>query len=304
MKNNLLKGTVLVILSTFAYGSIPVISKLSFEEGLNVSSILFFRFFIAALITWGYIFLRRMPYKTSKSHFFYLLVLGAAGFLGTSAFIYMAYTYISGSLATIILFTHPAMIASYEMLVLKEGKDIRKILALIASGIGMILVVWSNNIHINVVGVIFSLLSALCYSFYALGLSEKRTKVMHSVVVAGYVAFSCSLAYFIQGMMNHNIFLPSTSKGWIYILIQAIFCTVIPNIAFCKGVQLIGSSTSVIISTFEPAVACVTGFFILGEVLTFSMIIGGLLILSAIFILQIPEERLSVFYKRNSTKVE
>ncbi|QXM07205.1 DMT family transporter [Crassaminicella indica] len=290
MKNNWLKGTLLVILSTFAYGSIPVITKLSFEEGLNVSSILFFRFFIAAIITWGYIFSKNMHYKTSLSHFLYLLLLGAVGFLGTSFFICSAYTYISGSLATIILFTHPAMIAGYEMVVLKEEKDIRKLLALIVSGIGMVLVVWSDNIHINLIGVIFSLLSALCYSFYALGLSEKRTKAMNSVVVAGYVAFSCAAVYFIQGMLNNNIFLPSTSKGWMYIFIQALFCTVFPTIAFCKGVQLIGSSTSVIISTFEPVVACITGFFILGEVLTLPMMLGGVLILSAIFILQIPKE--------------
>jgi drug/metabolite transporter (DMT)-like permease len=305
LKNDLFKGTLLVILSTLAYGSVPVISKLSFREGLNVSSILFFRFLLAAMMIWSYIFLKKMNYKTSLAHFFYLVALGVAGFLGTTTFICVAYTYISGSLATIILFTHPAMIASYEMVALKQGKDIRKILSLIVSGIGMVLVVWSDNININLLGVIFSLLAALCYSFYALGLSEKRTKAMHSVVVAGYVSFSCFLAYSIQGMINHNIFLPSTSKGWIYILIQAIFCTVFPTIAFCKGVQLIGSSTSVIISTFEPVVACVAGFFILGEVLTFSMMIGGILILSAIFILQISEERLKrlFFIKERSPNI-
>ncbi|QEK11051.1 DMT family transporter [Crassaminicella thermophila] len=296
MKNNKLKGTLLIILSTFAYGIIPIISQLAFKEGLNVSSILFFRFFIATIITWSYIFFRKIYYKTTKAHFFYLVILGVFGFLGTSSFIYMAYTYISGSLATIILFTHPAMIACYEIFFLKKEKDIRKILALLFAFMGIIFVVGSKDIHLNMTGVVFSLFAAVCYSFYALGLAEKRTKKMNSIVISGYIAFSCCLTYFIQGIIRHNIFLPTTLSGWGYIIILAIFSTVFATIAFCKGVQLIGPSTSVIISTFEPVVACIAGFFVLGETLTIPIIIGGVLILSAIFILQMPEKISNIFY--------
>nr|WP_279233132.1 DMT family transporter [Marinisporobacter balticus] len=291
-----MKGSLLVILSTFAYGSIPMLFQLSFQEGLNVSSILFFRFFIATVIIWIYIFVRKVPYKTTTGHFLYLFVLGGIGFLGTAFFIGVAYTYISGSLATIILFTHPAMISSYEIFILKTGKDARKIFALILSTTGMGCVVWSEDMHINMMGIMLSLLAAICYSFYALGLDERKTKAMHSVAVSGYISFSCLVAYLIQGIIFHNIIIPTTTKSWGYIIFLAIFCTVFATIAFCKGVQIIGPSTSVIISTFEPAVACLTGFFVIGERLTTSIILGGILILSAIFMLQIPEKRIDKIF--------
>ncbi|WP_053955531.1 DMT family transporter [Inediibacterium massiliense] len=296
MKNHALKGSILVILSTFAFGAIPVISQLALHENLNIPTVLFFRFFIASCITWTYIFTKKLNYKIDLSHFFYLGILSIVGFLGTAYFIYVAYTYISGSLATIILFTHPAMISCYEFFVMKTSRDIRKILALICATIGMILVVWSPNIELNILGVIFSLLSAICYSFYALGLNEKRTRKLNSIVISGYVSFFCSISYFIVGLFKHTIFIPTTTNGWIYILILATFSTVFATITFCKGIQLIGPSTAVIISTFEPVVACVSGFFILDEVLTLPMIIGGVLILSAIFILQIPQKNIYKFF--------
>ncbi|WP_129600873.1 DMT family transporter [Anaerophilus nitritogenes] len=295
MKNYTWKGTFLVILSTFAFGAIPVISQLALGENLNISTVLFFRFFIASCITWTYIFTKKLSYKIDLSHFFYLGLLSILGFLGTAYFIYVAYTYISGSLATIILFTHPAMISCYEFFFMQTNRDIRKLLALICSTLGMILVVWNPHVSLNIFGVVFSLLGAICYSFYALGLNEKRTKKLNSIVISGYVSFFCSISYFIVGLFNHTIFIPSTINGWIYIFILATFSTVFATITFCKGVQLIGPSNAVIISTFEPVVACISGFFVLGEILTIPIIIGGLLILSAIFILQIPQKHIYHF---------
>ncbi|WZL72866.1 EamA family transporter [Clostridiaceae bacterium 35-E11] len=290
MKNTKLKGTFLIIVSTVAFGIMPTISQLAVKQGMNLSSILFYRFLIATIILWIYIFLRRIPYKTTKEHFLYLMLIGILGYAGTSWALYAAYGYISGSLATILLFTHPSMIAIYEMFVSKTGKDIPKILSLLTATVGMVFVVWDKNMQLNMSGVFLSLLAAICYSFYALGLGERRTKQMHSIVVTGYVLFFATFTYFIKLMIQKNVFLPNTTLGWFHIFALAIFCTVVATITFCKGVQLIGPSTAVIISTFEPVFACVAGFFIVGDKLTSSIITGGILIVSAIFILQIPNQ--------------
>lgn len=289
MKNDKLKGSFLIIVSTVAFGIMPTLSQLAVKQGMNLPSILFYRFLIATMILWIYIFLRKIPYRTTKDHFLYLMLMGAVGYAGTSWAIYSAYGYISGSLATILLFTHPAMIAVYEMFVRKKGRDIPKILSLLAATLGMVLVVWNKDMHLNMAGVFLSLLAALFYSFYALALGEKKTKEMHSIVVTGYVLFFASFIYFIKAIIQKDVFLPSNTLGWVYVFVLSIFCTVFSTITFCKGVQLIGPGTAVIISTFEPVVACMSGFFIVGDQLTVSIIIGGLLIVSAIFILQIPD---------------
>ncbi len=293
----------MILLSAISFGIMPMFSQLSLKEGMNISALLFWRFLIATIAIWLYIFLKNIPYMTSKRHLFYLIVLSAIGYMGTSATLYMAYTYISGSLATIIFFIHPAMITAYEIFILKKKEDIRKVLSLIVATLGLILVVGNINIHINLTGIILSLLSAVFYSFYVLGLEEKRTAATNSIVVTGYVLLFTSMIYFIECSIKQNISFPPTIKSWYYIIILSVISTVIATITFCKGIRLVGPSTGVIISTFEPVFACIIGFFIMGELLTLSMIIGGIFILSAILILQIPKTTIHQLLKFKKSRL-
>jgi drug/metabolite transporter (DMT)-like permease len=63
--------------------------------------------------------------------------------------------------------------------------------------------------------------------------------------------------------------------------------------AFFRGIKEIGASRAAIISTFEPAATAILAFLGLGEVLTIWQIAGGVIVLSGVLVLRMPQGRFS-----------
>jgi len=61
----------------------------------------------------------------------------------------------------------------------------------------------------------------------------------------------------------------------------AFISTVVALMAFLKGVKLIGPTNSAIFSALEPIVSLVLGVIILGESISFKIIIGSAIIILA-----------------------
>ena len=73
---------------------------------------------------------------------------------------------------------------------------------------------------------------------------------------------------------------------WPYFLYVVIVGTVIPFGLFFQGIKYIRATRASITSTLEPIVAGVVSYFLLGESLFFLQIVGGISVITAIFLLQ------------------
>ena len=299
MGNQKLKGMVLIILSAFAFGLMPTFSKLALKEGLNISSLLALRFIIASIVVWSYILIKKISFKTSFSHFFYLILISVGGYAATSISYFTALTYISSYVVVILLYLHPSLIVMYEIIFLKKKKNLKKILALIVSTLGIILIVWSDNISISLIGILLSLLSAFFYTFYILGLQEKRTKAMNPIVVTGYILLFSAISFLLKSLFTNTFYLSSSTNGILYVTAFSLVSTVFAIFAFCIGVRLIGASRAAIISTLEPVFATILGVILFKENVTFYSLIGGLLIIAAIIILEGRELELKYTKAKN-----
>ncbi len=286
MENQKLKGIVLIILSAFAFGLMPTFSKLALQEGLDISSLLALRFIIASVVVWGYILIKKISFKTSLSHFFYLILISVGGYAATSISYFTALSYISSYVVVILLYLHPSFIVMYEIIFLRKKKNSKKILALIVSTLGIILIVWSDNVSISVIGILLSFLSAFFYTFYILGLQEKRTKAMNPIVVTGYILLFSAISFLLKSLFTNTFYLSSSINGILYVVAFSLVSTVFAIFAFCIGVRLIGASRAAIISTLEPVFATILGVTLFEENLTLYSLIGGLLIIVAIIILE------------------
>jgi drug/metabolite transporter (DMT)-like permease len=71
----------------------------------------------------------------------------------------------------------------------------------------------------------------------------------------------------------------------------AIFSTLIPFGLYFKGIERIRSTRASITATWEPVVAGLTAYFVLGEMLYPLQIAGGLGVITAIVLLQISKEK-------------
>lgn len=292
MKNAKLIGTLAIIGATLCYGLVPALSFMAFDTGLVSETILFNKFLYAAIIMWAYIFIKKIPFKLSREQIVPMIVVVLA-YAGIAITLYLAFENISGSLATIIEFTFPAMVIAVEMIRGREPVRAVKIIAVILSMIGLCLVVWSPDMEVKMIGVIFALLCAVCYVFYTIGLAHPALNGVNSFVTAGYVMVTSAVINFVRcGFSDAPMFSHGTDQLF-FVLMLAIVNAFLAIMLFCLGVKLIGPTNASIINTAEPVCACVFGYFLVGDAITKFMVIGGFLVVLAVLLTNLPDRRSS-----------
>lgn len=292
MKNAKLIGTLAIIGATLCYGLVPALSFMAFDTGLVSETILFNKFLYAAIIMWAYIFIKKIPFKLSREQIVPMIVVVLA-YAGIAITLYLAFENISGSLATIIEFTFPAMVIAVEMIRGREPVRAVKIIAVILSMIGLCLVVWSPDMEVKMIGVIFALLCAVCYVFYTIGLAHPVLNGVNSFVTAGYVMVTSAVINFVRcGFSDAPMFSHGTDQLF-FVLMLAIVNAFLAIMLFCLGVKLIGPTNASIINTAEPVCACVFGYFLVGDAITKFMVIGGFLVVLAVLLTNLPDKRSS-----------
>lgn len=290
MKKNIkLIGSLCIVGTTICYGLVPSLSFMAFDTGVVSETLLFNKFLYAAILMWAYIFIKKIPYKLNKQTVGPMLTIVIA-YAGIATTLYLSFEYINGSLATIISFTFPAMVIAVEMIRGKEKVRLIKVLAVILSIIGLFLTVWSPNMEIKILGVVFALLCAVCYTIYTIELSNKALKDMNSLVTAGYVLAFSAIVNFVRCSVSGDPLFTKNVTQFGFMLLLAVVCAFAAILLFCLGVKLIGPSNASIINTFEPVCACIFGYFLVGDTITMGMIIGGILVVSAVLITNLPEK--------------
>ena len=290
MKNMKLAGTLAIIGATLCYGLVPSLSFMAFDTGLVSETILFNKFLYAAIIMWAYIFIKKIPFKLEREQIKPMIVVVLA-YAGIAITLYLAFENISGSLATIIEFTFPAMVIAVEMIRGREPVRALKIIAVVLSMIGLALVVWSPDMEIKMIGVIFALLCAVCYVFYTIGLAHQSLKGINSFVTAGYVMVTSAVINCLRCGFSDAPMFSQGGDQLFFVLMLAVVNAFLAIMLFCLGVKLIGPTNASIINTAEPVCACVFGYFLIGDVITSTMIIGGFLVVLAVLLTNLPDKK-------------
>ena len=258
--------------------------------GVETETLLFNKFLYAAVIMWAYLLVRRINFRFSKKAAI-AMVVTCAGYIGLSTSLYVSFDYISGSLATIISFTFPAMIVTIEMITGMEPVRITKILAVLLSFGGLVLIVWDPEMKANFLGILFAFGAAVGYVIYLFGLSAESVKKENSFAVAGYVMLSAAAVNFIRCFISGKpLFVTQPNQIGMMILLSLV-CVFMAIVFYAIGVRLIGPGNASLINTMEPVLACIFGHFLVGDVLTKIMILGSLLVVAAVLLTNLPDKQ-------------
>lgn len=285
-------GVILILISAIAYGLMPIFSSFAYKSGTEVSTLLFTRFFVTSILLWPYILLKKMKYKITKSHLLYLGFIGILGYSVASIAIYTAYKTISGSIATLILFSHPIFVVLIEKFIFRKKFSLKRFVSLFLIVIGLIIVLYTKNASINIMGIILSFISSISYAIYCVGLSEKRTQKLNGVIVTAYVSAFTLFTSFIQCIINNAPLLPKHNIGIINGILLAIISTIIASVTFFEGLSRIGASSATLISSVEPVIVIILSSWFLGEVLKYNVFVGGAIIIIAVILLEYKKKSL------------
>lgn len=279
-------GVLLVVISAFGYALMPALSAAAYGLKLNVSQVLFYRFSIAALCAWVYIALLKIPVKMSFKQLLYLSGIGFLGYTICSKVLFIGYQYVSGSIATMILFAHPLFVVLGESVLEKRIPSRFKWGAMAMTMVGLVVILYDPHANYSLYGLFMCFLSAVTYAIYCLGLTEKGVRNMHPMVVTAVVVTLSAVYNLVECIQFGGFGWEQAQSGWMIVVALAVFATVIPAVTFFSGLKIVGSGSATIISAVEPAFVYWIEVVVLGGPLLVKNIMGGIVIALGILLLQ------------------
>lgn len=282
---NKYKGIFYAILSSAAFGVMPTFSRIAYSHGSNPTTVLFFRFLIASIILFVYLFYKKISIKVSKYQFIILILTGLTGYTVTTQTLFIAYNSLGGGLATTLHFIYPSIVCILSFILFKDSLTFKKILSLIIAAFGVYALIAFESHTLDILGVTLALISGVTYAVNIIVLGLKSIKDIDYKVVTMYVCIGACLGMILIGIYSNSLsFDLNLTLAGCYLGISTI-STIASMILLMKAIALIGASSASILGTFEPIVSIVLGIILVNENLSFSLILGTTLILISTIIL-------------------
>ena len=291
-------GTLLCLGSGAAFGAMAIFGKLSYDEGANVATLLSVRFVLAAALFWVVVVATgaaRDLRGLARRDVAIALGLGGCGYALQASCYFTALERIDASLLSLLLYTFPAMVAVAAVLLGRERMNRRRVLALALALGGLALVLaGAGTGALDPLGAGLGLGAAVVYSTYILvsqGVAGRVRAQLLSAIVCTGAAVSLTVGTALIGQLRPG---DVTTAGWGWLACIAVVSTVVAIGLFFAGLRRVGPTSASILATVEPVVTVVLAFLVFGERLGVVQIVGGALVLSAVFALNARWRRVPV----------
>lgn len=221
-------------------------------------------------------------------------LLGVFGVAGSNYTYYMAIQVTSVGIAILMQYTAPAMVTIYVLLAKQEKVSKAKTIAVLLSLSGSMIMLgaFDPKMHITALGIFFGIASAVCFAFF--NVYNKVASKHYSIwtAVTWTLISGGSFWIILDLLVGPNMFgIGMIGIPEVGVLTAFSFSSiVIPYFFYFTGLKHLAPSTAIIVATLEPVVAIVSSFIVLGEALSPSQIAGGILIVSAVILLEVRKE--------------
>ncbi len=279
------KGYICAAVAACTYGTNPLLTLPMYGEGMNADSVLFYRYGFATVMLGIIMMALHKPFRLERRQ---LPVMTVAAILMalSSLLLFEAYNYMDVGIASTLLFVYPVMVAVINTVFYRERLSAVTICAIaLATGGIVLLYQGDGTTTLNVTGTILVLLAALSYSLYMVAVNRTSIRSLDSMTLTFY-SIGIGIVVFLAGMASHSGFTPVvTPLGWTCALSLAIFPTILSLVTMAVAIHHIGSTPTAILGALEPVTALVIGVCVFGERLSFSAIIGIILVVGSVTML-------------------
>ena len=297
--NHTAKGFVCGILAAMAYGTNPLFSLKLLQVGLDVETILFYRFSIAALVLGCFIFFSGKSLAVPRKAIFPLF-LGGIVFALSSQTLYQSFLYMDAGIACSILFVYPILVAVIMAVFFHERASwlTYACIAVALSGIGL-LYQGDGHVTLSTTGLLLVILSSLCYAVYIVGVDHSVLRSVPSGRMTFWVLVSGTFLFFVcTGFGTQLKPLQLSAECLTNVLGVAMVPTVIPILFINVAIKSIGPTFSAIIGALEPVTALMIGVCVFDEQLTVRIVTGAVLIFAAVITI-VSKPLLGKYFAKN-----
>jgi drug/metabolite transporter (DMT)-like permease len=285
---SVVRATTLVLFSACCFGSIATLVTLATNAGTRLTDILAWRFLLAAMllvaVSGGFSALRAHGRRALPLMAFAGGGQAAIGLLGLSAL-----KYIPAATMIFLFYSYPAWVTMISALQGKDPLTGRRLLALTLSLAGIALMVGMPGAGgISPLGAMLALTSAFLYALY-IPMIGHYGEGLPPAVTATFAAAGAAVIFVALAMAQGGLAMRVPPISWLAMVLLAVVCTVIAFLAFLRGLTVIGPVRTAIVSTIEPFWGALLASIVLGQPLSPRTIGGGILIASAVIVLNLRQ---------------
>lgn len=207
------------------------------------------------------------------------------------------------AVATVLAYSSAGFTAILALWLFKERLGLPKIIAILLSLIGCVMVSNAYNAEmwkLNPLGVSTGLLSGLLFAGYTLLGKETARREINP-----WTAMLYSFAFGSIFLMIFNLFpvLPGAAgsyhalvpdlptNGWLILMLLSFVPTVLGFGLYNTSLNYLPASITNLLATSEPVLTAVEAYIFLDERMTVIQIVGGMIIVSAVLIVQLEKEK-------------
>ena len=261
--NNKTKGFIYGAIAAASYGMNPLFALPLYAAGMSVDTVLFYRYFFAAIVLGILMKMQRQSFVLHKADVLPLVIMGLL-FSFSSLLLFMSYNYMDAGIASTILFVYPVMVAVIMGVFFKEKISAITVFSILLALSGIALLYQGDGDKpLSTLGIIFVLLSSLSYAIYIVGVNRSTLKNLPTTKLTFYAILFGLSVYIVR--LN--------------------FCMelqVIPSVWLWADTLALAILPTAILGALEPVTALFFGVMLFHEKLTPRLMVGILMIITAV----------------------
>jgi drug/metabolite transporter (DMT)-like permease len=270
------QGLMLVLVSTLAYGTLPIIGKAAYAAGVRPEPLLAWRFVIAAAL-FALLSRGKGPPIALRQR----LVLWGLGvvFVINALAYFTALSTVPAATVALIIYTYPVIVTLLSGV---TGLDPLTPRSLGGAGLAVAGCALTATGEIAAgAGVVYALLSAFVYATYVV-LSGRFAAGVPSLTVALHLAQASAVVCIGWALGHGGLAVPPSFQAWAAIVALAVISTVVALRAFLAGLARVGPARASVLSSLEVVVTMTLAVLVLRERLGLRQWAGASLILGAV----------------------
>jgi drug/metabolite transporter (DMT)-like permease len=251
----------------------------------------FLRFAIASIFLLFITFKieRRLP-SVKKGQVIPLILLGMTGVFSYNVFFFKGLKIIHAGRASVIIASNPVFIALFASYLFREKLSLLKFAGIVISVAGAIIVIskgnpieiMKGNVGLGELFIFCCVMSWVAYSLIGKAVMQDLSPLV-SVSYSSLVgAIGLFVPAYLEGMVQH--FSHYTTTEWLGIFYLGFFGTVVGFVWYYEGIKAIGATRASQFINFVPISAVVLAFFLLAEPVTFSLVIGTVMVCIGVYL--------------------
>ena len=288
MRRRGLAGIALAAGAALTFTASTVAAVFSYEGGGEPLAAISARYIGAMLVFLPLLYFSGTGFNLPRRERLISLALGVLAAVQAYC-LYNSIAHIAVGLTFAIFYIYPIFVALMAIAFRQDRITPAIVVGLVVAFGGLTMVFDLTGTGSNLRGSLLALGAAISWSIIAVA-SGRVMRTQDPRLFTFYLQISAGLIYLAICLIDGDVALPGTAKGWAGLISLSLFHAA-SALAFFGAISLIGSIRASLLMNLEPVFTIAAGFLILGQVLTPLQLAGAVLVIAAVLAVRIEKAR-------------